>query len=123
MPKTLPKSDKQFLQRAAVILVADIVTISLSYLFALWARFEFNTNSIPGEYLQGLLRFLPVILLTTIIVYDVAKLYHSIWRYASISEISHIIVAYLVIGILLERPEFLLGLALDRLGLLLPRVT
>ena len=88
MPKTLPKYDKQFLQRAVVILVADIVTITLSYLFALWARFEFNVNAIPGEYLQGLLHFLPVILITAIIVYDVAKLYHSIWRYASISEIS-----------------------------------
>ena len=101
MPKTLPKYDKQFLQRAVVILVADIVTITLSYLFALWARFEFNVNAIPGEYLQGLLHFLPVILITAIIVYDVAKLYHSIWRYASISEISRIIAAYLAIGILL----------------------
>ena len=101
MSKLLPKYDKQFLQRALVILVADIVTIILSYLFALWARFDFNTGAIPEQYLRGITHLLPVVLITTFIVYDVAKLYHSIWRYASISEISRIIVAYIAIGILL----------------------
>lgn len=101
MPRLLPKYDNQVLQRALVILLADLVTIALSYFFALWARFEFNLDAIPEEYLRGTMQMLIAALITTVLVYDVAKLYHSIWRYASITEISRIIVAYLAIGILL----------------------
>ena len=119
MSRLLSKYDIQFLQRALVILVLDILTIILSYLFALWARFEFSIGAIPAEHLRGTLQMLLIALVTTVIVYDIAKLYHSIWRYASITEISRIIVAYMVIGILLVLEKLIFHFAIPKSVLLI----
>ncbi len=76
----------------------DAVSIALAYFLALFARFDFSLGNVPNEYLVATLRFAPIAIVISIIVYYIARLYHSIWRYASVSEIYRIVISYIILG-------------------------
>ena len=86
--------------RVALIFVADIIFIFVSFFFALWLRFDCRYTHIPASYIRNLFLMFPAICIGYIVVYDVCKLYKSIWRYASISEAYHIALAYIFIALL-----------------------
>ena len=69
----------------------------MSYFFALLLRFDFLYSKIPVEYLKGYLRSMPWMILITVTVFYIFKLYHSIWRLISLAEFKKILEAYLVL--------------------------
>ena len=74
------------MNRKLLILLADIIAVVLSYSLALWLRFDLRFSSIPREYLEGYVRYLPLAVVATLVTNIAAKLYKSIWVYAGISE-------------------------------------
>ena len=92
------REDTRYKMRVMMVVFADIITTFIAYFFALWLRFDFYFSKIPLNYLQHLLILIPIICATTLIIYRVCHLYQSIWRYASISEAYHIIIAYLILA-------------------------
>ena len=92
------REDTRYKMRVMMVVFADIITTFIAYFFALWLRFDFYFSKIPLDYLQHLLILIPIICATTLIIYRVCHLYQSIWRYASISEAYHIIIAYLILA-------------------------
>ncbi len=86
--------------RVTLMVIADCLTILLSYCFALWMRFDFRFSMIPKEHIDKLGKFLPAILAASIICYLIFHLYQSVWSYVSIQEAIFIARAYLVIAIL-----------------------
>lgn len=102
------REDKQLRLRVAVVFFADVACIIVAYLLALWARFDFLFENIPSQYLTNTLVCLPLFALTIILVYRVCHLYQSIWRYASITEAYHIVIAYVIIAgmLLIEQAMF-----------------
>ena len=92
------QEDIAWMQRALLLAVADVLSILLAYFFALFLRFDFIFSSIPREYLTGYLWSMPFWVIVTLTVFYGCKLYHSIWRLASLAECRQIIRAY---GILL----------------------
>ena len=82
-----------------ILVAADIVAIFGSYFIALWARFEFVFENVPDVYTTSSVRFLLAAYLIYFVVYYIARLYHSIWRYASVNEVYRIVVAYAIIGV------------------------
>ena len=75
-------------QIAAVLLViCDFITIHLSYFLALWLRFDLNYVVIPHSYLLAYLRFITVYAVGSIVIFWFFKLYRSLWRYVSYSEL------------------------------------
>ena len=89
------KENKLYLQRVTFIILADIIGIALSYSFALLLRFDFSFEKIPPHFVNGLYHFVPFIILVSLVVYNQARLYHSIWVYAGDNEIICVIRAYL----------------------------
>ena len=73
------------------LMVLDALVINLSYLFALWIRFDCSFKRIPDGYLSGWARAIPLYTVFTIVVYWVCRMYKSLWRYASYNEVRHII--------------------------------
>ena len=111
------REDTRYKMRVMMVVFADIITTFIAYFFALWLRFDFYFSKIPLNYLQHLLILIPIICVTTLIIYRVCHLYQSIWRYASISEAYHIIIAYLILaGALLAEHaiSWLVGVAIPR---------
>ena len=78
---------------ALYLVIYDILAINFSYFFGLWLRFDLHFSSIPIEYLHSFLKFAPIYTIFTIFVFQRLKLYNSLWRFASFSELSRIIIA------------------------------
>lgn len=83
--------------RTLVILFFDILTLSLSGFVALWIRFDFSVSNIESQYIDQQLKITPFVVVSLLIIYYFCKLYHSVWRFASVSELSRIVLAYLII--------------------------
>ncbi len=86
--------------RRAVLMFCDALGIAVAFLIGLLARFDFNIETIPPDYMTTTLRFIPVAFVTAFAVYWVMRLYHSIWRYASVNEVYRIVVSYLILAVL-----------------------
>ena len=83
--------------RAAMIAFLDMLIVLASYLLALILRFDFEFSSIPRMYLNGYLWSMPFWIAATIVVFYACRLYHSIWRLASVPEVQMCITAYIVL--------------------------
>ena len=75
------------------LLLYDALAVNLSYFLALWLRFECRFSLIPAEYLSAFVGFAPLNTVMTLLIIWRCKLYQSIWRFASYTELLNAIVA------------------------------
>lgn len=97
---TVGRKDKQWIVRALIIAFLDICILSISYFFALMIRFDFAFGSIPKEYMEGYKKIIIPYIICALIIFYIFRLYHSIWRFASVSELSRMIWAFLVLQVI-----------------------
>ena len=90
-------SNVLWVHRAILIMFVDALSVMVSYFLALLLRFDFIFSRIPVNYLEGYLWSMPYWILSTIVIFYICRLYHSIWRLASVAELRMIITAYLII--------------------------
>ena len=88
--------DLQWVRRALLLLLGDITIIIMASIGALIARFDFSYNSIDAIYLESTYRYLPIHILTTVLIFYFCKMYHSLWKFISIHELGYIILANIV---------------------------
>lgn len=94
------RTDRQWIVRALVIAFLDVCILSVSYFFALMIRFDFVFGRIPREYLHGYAKIIIPYIICALIVFYIFRLYHSIWRFASVSELGRMIWAFLVLQVI-----------------------
>lgn len=97
MEQKIQKRKLQWIYKALLLCMADIVIVMASYFMALVMRFDFRIEMIPEEYIAGYLWSMPFWTVSTVVVYYIYKLYHSIWAFVSISELKRLTVAHLVL--------------------------
>jgi len=78
---------------AAFLMIYDAIAVNLSHLLALLLRYDFRYSMIPEEFVRGFVRFAPVYTVTGLLIFSWLNLYRSIWRFASYTELSRIIVS------------------------------
>lgn len=83
-----------------ILAVYDFLAICFSYLLALLVRFDFKFSSIDSQYLQGCYKSVVFYAIFCVILFWFLKLYKSIWRFASYSELLRVILATVISGIL-----------------------
>lgn len=93
------KANQQWTEKMLMLLLADSLIILISYFTALLLRFDFVFSSIPKEYLTGYLWSMPFWIISTVVVFYICRLYHSIWRLASVAELQMILIAYAVLAV------------------------
>ncbi len=72
----------------AIMLAAyDAVTVSLAYFIALWLRFDCRYSLIPRDYYTNWLYFAPIYIVFSLGCFYYLRLYRSMWRFASYSEL------------------------------------
>ena len=86
-----------WVHQAILVAFLDALFVVISYGAALILRFDFSFSSIPEAYRSGYLWSMPFWIASTIVVFYAFRLYHSIWRLASISELQMSIAAYIVL--------------------------
>ena len=84
---------------ALLLCFYDIIVVNVSYVLALWFRFDCRYSSIPRNYMGSWFRFAPLYTAFCLIVFWFLRLYKSIWRFASFSELLRVVVASVVTGI------------------------
>ena len=85
---------------ASILLVIyDIIMSAGAYLAALWIRFDCQYSQIPQDYFMAWLKFMPVYAVICVSIFWLFKLYQSVWKYASFSELARMAVASLILGI------------------------
>lgn len=97
MEQKTKKWKLQWIYKALLLCLADVLIIMGSYFMALFMRFDFRIDMIPEEYMAGYLWSMPFWIVSTIVVYYIYKLYHSIWAFVSIMELKRITMADLVL--------------------------
>ncbi len=85
---------------AALLMVYDAIVVTLSFALALWFRFDCQISAIPAEYIRPFAWTAPVYALVCVLVFWRCRLYHSVWRFASFSELMRVGVATAVTGII-----------------------
>ena len=101
------KKHNKFLKRfehwhiiAVLLMLYDIVVVNAAYFFALWVRFDCLFSEIPQEYLRVFCIFAPIYTVFCVPVFTRMRLYNSIWRFASMSELLRVIVSTIVTSVL-----------------------
>ena len=81
----------------AVLLIAyDVIAINMAYFLALWFRFDCIFSKIPQNYYDSYLKFAPIYSIFCVVIFWILRLYQSVWRFASYSEMIRIIAATVI---------------------------
>ena len=78
------------------LVLYDIIAVNLSYFFGLWLRFDLRYSHIPAEYMDAFIKFAPFYTVFVLIMFYVFRLYNSLWRFASFSELNRIFAATVI---------------------------
>lgn len=88
-----PVIDKRLLLRRFFLVVIDIISTVAASTLGLLLRFNLTFESIQEPYLENMWRYLPIAVLTVLIVFNLFGLYSSLWAFASVSELEKVVVA------------------------------
>lgn len=100
--------------RVYAMALIDAVLVSVSSVFSLLVRFEFEYNWQFMIYMGRLRVILPIFILITILVFAIMKLYSTMWSKASIREAFMIFVSCTVATVLSLVASYVLNIILPR---------
>ncbi len=83
-----------------LLVVYDLFVAIFAYGLALWLRFDGNYSEIDPKYLWGFLKFAPIYAVCCVIVFWRLRLYNSLWRFASYSELMRTVVASVITSVI-----------------------
>ena len=78
---------------SVMLAVYDILSICASYFLALWIRFDGEFTEIPRRFKLGYSSYILPYALIAVIIFLLFRLYNSMWRYASVSDLWRILMA------------------------------
>ena len=78
---------------ALLLMVWDAIAIPVAYFGALWVRFDCQFTQIPDNYLGAFQMSMPVVIITSTVVFWACRLYQRVWRYASIGDMIRVMAA------------------------------
>ncbi len=78
------------------LIIYDIIAVNASYFSGLWLRFDLQFTHIPQQYINNFCRFAPFYTVVTVIVFACCRLYNSMWRFASFSELNRIFLSWVI---------------------------
>ncbi len=93
MKQTIQKINYTLWQRRFFLVIADIVSVLLAGYLALLTRFEFVVSDIEPEFLSNLMHCQVLFVAMALILFQFFHMYQSLWEYASISEMTNILMA------------------------------
>ncbi len=82
-----------------LLILYDAAVVNLSYFLALWIRFDCRFSMIPEMYLNAWERFTLPYTVFCLILFTVLRLYKSLWRFASYSELLRVCIASLITAV------------------------
>ena len=84
---------KSSFNRTLALVLMDIMAIMISSFSSLYIRYEFSFSAIRDDFMLNFERLLPINVVVGLLMFVVFKLYRSVWRYASATELINIVFA------------------------------
>ncbi len=81
---------------AAYLAIYDVFAVTIAYFVALWLRFDLKFTAIQGAYFKVWIIGAPIYAILCLIVFRYFKMYRSMWRFASYTELERSIYANIV---------------------------
>lgn len=106
--------DKEWMRRTCVLVLSDAVLIAGSYGLALLARFDFQSAQVTAAYWRGFSYVIPPCVALSVLVFFAFRLYHSIWKFASVNELLKLCGAWACLQGLLFCGSFLCPVPMPR---------
>lgn len=100
--------------RIALLIISDLIAILLSSVLSLYVRYEFRFMDVPREFWENVLAAYVYNVIILLIVFNIFKLYKSVWRYASDRELVNIAVAVFLCALVQPVLLWLMGRRLPR---------
>ncbi len=92
--------DNKIMIRRIFLIILDILGAIFASFMALLIRFDLNIDNVIPQFLDSVWTYLPINIITVIIVFLCFHLYHSIWKFISVIELENIIIASIVVSII-----------------------
>lgn len=80
-------TSRLWIYKMMLLVFADIMIVLVSYFMALMLRFDFVFSSIPQEYLICYMWSMPFWVISTVVVFYLCKLYHSMMFFHFVHEL------------------------------------
>ena len=90
--------DNQLFFKKLLLIVYDIVAVTAAGILALLIRFELEPSQIPAQFFEPYQRYNWIMIVVTLLVFYVFRLYSSLWTYAGAVELMNIVLAGCVVG-------------------------
>ena len=74
----------------------DVIAVSVSYFIGLWLRFDARYTMIPENYLLAYIKFMPIYVVVCLAIFMLLRMYRTIWRFASYSELGRVAMSSLI---------------------------
>ena len=84
---------------AILLAIYDVLALGTSWFVGLWMRFDFVYSRIDSVYMDAYVKFLPIYIIFSLIVFYFLRLYNSIWRFASYYELMRVCAATLITSV------------------------
>ena len=84
---------------AIFLVIYDVAAVNLSYVMGLWVRFDMQYSAIPADFLHAWKCFTPFYTIFCLVVFWFLRLYKSVWRFASFSELARVGMSSIVTGL------------------------
>lgn len=91
---------KHFNGAVIILFIYDMIVVNFSYLAGLWLRFDLQFSHIESRYITAWAKFIPIYTVIVLSTFIVFKLYKSIWKFASYTELKHVIYTSLITAML-----------------------
>ena len=99
MNKDLKKKKIEHWKVVTLLLIAyDFLAVAVSYFAALWIRFDCRFSGIEPHYLEAYYHTILIYAGFCVVVFWFMRLYKSIWRFASYTELLRVLLATMVTG-------------------------
>lgn len=73
--------------RILLLVLSDMVAVLIASMLSLYVRYEFKFMDVPREFWEAVLAIYVFNVVITLVVFYIFRLYNSVWRYASDTEL------------------------------------
>ena len=85
--------NNQLMLKKVILVVYDILAMIGASVLALFLRFEGRYEAIPRQYLDKINQYIFIVIVISIVIFYIMRLYGSLWSYAGTTELVNILVA------------------------------
>ena len=82
-----------------MLMLYDAIVVNMAFFLALWLRYDCSFSRILQKYFIAWYKFIPFNTVFAVMVFWYFRLYKSIWRFASFTELGRVIKATFITGV------------------------